>query len=110
MGNDIFSLDPIIYECRIRNILINEAQVTIKLENIFWKILTFLAEQEGISTDEFLTNLYHALPVEQRDRHIFCSFLRFACLFFSPIDNSAFKALSKIDSLGVSFIPASNLN
>ncbi|MFO6383468.1 ribbon-helix-helix domain-containing protein, partial [Pseudomonas aeruginosa] len=68
--------DPILYESRSRSLRIRGVVTTLRLENQFWDILREIAEGEGLSTNQLITNLYEEVMDYRGEVLNFASFLR----------------------------------
>ena len=68
--------DPILYESRSRSLRIRGVVTTLRLENQFWDILREIAEGEGLSTNQLITNLYEEV-MDYRGEVL--NFLRVSC-------------------------------
>lgn len=75
------SSDPIQYEARSRTLRIHGVATTIRLENEFWGVLQRIAESEGKTTNQIITELYdEATEKEAGDTpRNFASVLRVSC-------------------------------
>jgi predicted DNA-binding ribbon-helix-helix protein len=72
--------DPILYESRTRAIRMRGVLTTIRLENLFWEVLTEIAAREGVTTNQ-LVGKFHEEVVAWRGESVnFASFLRVCCL------------------------------
>ncbi|MCS9015231.1 ribbon-helix-helix domain-containing protein [Pseudomonas aeruginosa] len=72
--------DPILYESRSRSLRIRGVVTTLRLENQFWDILREIAEGEGLSTNQLITNLYEEVMDYRGEVLNFASFLRVSCI------------------------------
>lgn len=72
--------DPILYESRARSIRIHGFVTKIRLENLFWDILTELAGSEAMSTNQLIVKLYDEIEAYRGEVENFASFLRVTCL------------------------------
>lgn len=71
--------DPILYESRSRSLRIRGVVTPLRLENQFWDILREIAEGEGLSTNQLITNLYEEVMDYRGEVLNFASFLRVSC-------------------------------
>lgn len=77
--------DPILYESRTRSVRIHGVLTTIKVENLFWHVLTEMATEQGKTTNELIATLHDEL-IDHRDGvGNFASFLRVCCLRYMSI-------------------------
>jgi predicted DNA-binding ribbon-helix-helix protein len=72
--------DAIIYESRTRSLRIHNVLTTIRLENLFWDVLSEMSAREGLSTNEFISKLHDELVERRGEAPNFASFLRVCCL------------------------------
>ena len=72
--------DPILYESRSRSLRIHGAVTKIRLENLFWDILSELAESDGYTTNQLIAKLYDEIVEYRGEIDNFSSFLRVTCL------------------------------
>ena len=72
--------DPALYECRARSLRLHGAVTSIRLENLFWKVLEEVARRDGMTTSQLITKLYDELVEYRGEVDNFTSFLRVCCL------------------------------
>jgi predicted DNA-binding ribbon-helix-helix protein len=72
--------DAIIYESRTRSLRIQNVLTTIRLENLFWDVLSEMSARESLSTNEFISKLHDELVERRGEAPNFASFLRVCCL------------------------------
>jgi predicted DNA-binding ribbon-helix-helix protein len=72
--------DPILYESRTRSIRMRGVLTTIRLENLFWDVLTEMAEREGMTTNQLVAKLHDEVVAWRGESVNFASFLRVCCL------------------------------
>jgi predicted DNA-binding ribbon-helix-helix protein len=77
--------DAIVYESRTRSLRIHNVLTTIRLENLFWDVLTEMSAREGLSTNEFITKLHDELVERRGEAPNFASFLRVCCLRYLSV-------------------------
>lgn len=73
------SADPSLYESRARSVRLHGAATSIKLENLFWRVLDEIARRDGMSVPQLCTRLYDELLHERAEVENFASFLRVCC-------------------------------
>lgn len=73
------SADPSLYESRARSVRLHGAATSIKLENLFWRVLDEIAQRDGMSVPQLCTRLYDELLHERAKVENFASFLRVCC-------------------------------
>ena len=72
--------DPIQYEARTRSLRINHVLTTIRMENLFWDVLSEIASLEGKTTNQMIAALHEELFAKRDSSTNFTSFLRVCCL------------------------------
>jgi predicted DNA-binding ribbon-helix-helix protein len=72
--------DPILYESRTRSIRMRGVLTTIRLENLFWEVLTEMAARESITTNQLVAKLHDEVVAWRGESVNFASFLRVCCL------------------------------
>jgi len=50
--------DPILYESRTRSIRMRGVLTTIRLESLFWEVLTEIAARESLTTNQLVAKLH----------------------------------------------------
>jgi predicted DNA-binding ribbon-helix-helix protein len=77
--------DPILYESRSRSVRIHGAITGIRLENLFWQLLSSMAESEGLTTNQLIGKLHEEVSRHRGEVTNFTSFLRVTCLRYQAI-------------------------
>lgn len=73
--------DPILYESRTRSLRLHGVLTTIRLENLFWDVLTEMAAREGTTTNQLVVKLHDEVVRWRGEESVnFASFLRVCCL------------------------------
>jgi predicted DNA-binding ribbon-helix-helix protein len=72
--------DPILYESRTRSVRMHGVLTTIRLENLFWEVLTEMAAREGCTTNQLVATLHDEVAGWRGEAVNFASFLRVCCL------------------------------
>lgn len=72
--------DPILYESRSRSIRIDKVVTSIRLENLFWDVLSQIAAEENLTTNQLIATLYNEVYALQGEVPNFASFLRVSCI------------------------------
>ncbi len=72
--------DPIRYESRTRSIRMRGVLTTIRLENLFWEVLTEMAARESMTTNQLVAKLHDEVVASRGESVNFASFLRVCCL------------------------------
>jgi predicted DNA-binding ribbon-helix-helix protein len=86
--------DPILYESRSRSVRIHGAITGIRLENLFWQLLSSMAESEGVTTNQLIVKLHEEVSRHRGEVTNFTSFLRVTCLRYQALLADA-KVLSE---------------
>ena len=77
--------DPILYESRTRSIRMRGVLTTIRLENLFWEVLTEMAARESITTNQLVAKLHDEVVAWRGESVNFASFLRVCCLRYLSV-------------------------
>ncbi len=77
--------DPILYESRSRSVRIHGVITGIRLENLFWQILSNMAESEGMTTNQLIVKLHGEVGEHRGEVNNFTSFLRVTCLRYQSL-------------------------
>lgn len=72
--------DPILYESRTRSLRIHGVLTTIKVENLFWQVLTEMANAQQTTTNGLIVKLHDEVTEYRENVGNFASFLRVCCL------------------------------
>lgn len=84
--------DPIMYESRSRSVRIARVVTSIWLENMFWETLAELAENDGVTTNQLIAQLYDEIYAYRGEATNFTSFLRVTCMRYQAVRHLAGKA------------------
>ncbi len=77
---DIFiSADPKLYETRTRSLRLHGVSTRLRLENLFWTILTEIGARDSMTLNQLITKLYDELAEAGFEKANFASFLRVCC-------------------------------
>ncbi len=71
--------DPQLYDCRARSVRLHGMATSIRLENLFWNVLTDIAQRDAMSVPQLCTKLYDELIEARGEVENFASFLRVCC-------------------------------
>ena len=71
--------DPAMWETRLRSVRMRGFATSVRLENIYWRLLDEIAGRDGLSVAEILARLYDELRDTQGEVENFASFLRVCC-------------------------------
>ena len=77
--------DSILYESRTRSLRIHGVLTTIRIENLFWDVLTEMATHEGLTTNGLIVKLHDELTEHRDEVSNFASFLRVCCLRYMSV-------------------------
>jgi predicted DNA-binding ribbon-helix-helix protein len=82
--------DPIQYESRSRTLRIHGVATTIRLEKTFWDVLQRIAESEGKTTNQLITQFYDEAVYDTPDEapKNFASVLRVTCCRYLEINST----------------------
>lgn len=72
--------DPILYESRTRSVRIHGVLTTIKVENLFWQVLTEMATSQHMTTNALIVTMHDEVTEYREEVGNFASFLRVCCL------------------------------
>jgi predicted DNA-binding ribbon-helix-helix protein len=78
--------DPILYESRTRSVRIHGVLTTIKVENLFWHVLTEMATQQRTTTNGLIVKLHDEVTERREVVGNFASFLRVCCLRYMSVE------------------------
>ena len=73
------SADPNLYRSRSRSLRLHGVATSIRLEDLFWKVLKEIGARDGLSVAQLITRLYDELAEANGDCTNFSSFLRVCC-------------------------------
>lgn len=68
------------YQVQTRSLRINGQCTSLRLENMFWRVLDEIARGEGISTPQFISRLHTEVEALHGETGNFSSVLRCTCL------------------------------
>jgi predicted DNA-binding ribbon-helix-helix protein len=71
--------DPQLYRSRSRSLRLRGVATSIRLENLFWQVLTEIGARDGMSVTQLIARLYDELVEAGGDCANFSSFLRVCC-------------------------------
>ncbi|HEX4945023.1 MAG TPA: ribbon-helix-helix domain-containing protein [Usitatibacteraceae bacterium] len=77
--------DPILYESRTRSLRMRGVLTTIRLENLFWEVLTEMAGREGMTTNQLVAKFHDEVVAWRGESVNFASFLRVCCLRYLSV-------------------------
>lgn len=71
--------DPAMWEMRLRSVRMHGFATSVRIENIYWRLLEEIAARDGLSVAVILARLYDELLETQGEVDNFASFLRVCC-------------------------------
>jgi len=77
--------DPALYVPRIHSLRLHGAVTSIRLEDLFWRVLDEIARRDGMSLNQLVTKLYDEILEARGEVHNFTSFLRVCCLRYQSL-------------------------
>ncbi len=73
------SADPKLYETKMRSLRLHGVSTSLRLENLFWSILTEIGARDGMTLNQLITKLYNEIAEAGFEKRNFTSFLRVCC-------------------------------
>lgn len=73
------SADPDLYASRARSVRLHGVVTSIRLENLFWRVLEEIAQRDGMSIPQLCARLHDELQLAHGSVENFTSFLRVCC-------------------------------
>lgn len=70
------SADPALYEPSTRSVRLHGVTTSIRLENLFWRVLDEIGRRDGMSVNQLITKLYDEIIEARGEVQNFASFLR----------------------------------
>lgn len=83
------SADPILYESRTRSLRIHGMATSIRLENLFWDVLSEIAAIDGMTTNQLIIKLHDEVLDLRGDLPNLASFLRVSCMRYLAAGHTA---------------------
>jgi len=71
--------DPDLYASRARSVRLHGVVTSIRLENLFWRVLEEIAQRDGMSIPQLCARLHDELQQAHGSVENFTSFLRVCC-------------------------------
>lgn len=71
--------DPELYRCRSRSVRLAGVATSIRLENLFWRVLEEIGARDGLSLPQLIARLHEEMSAAGQGKHNFSSFLRVSC-------------------------------
>ena len=72
--------DPALYDTCTRSLRLHGVVTSIRLENLFWQVLSEIGRRDGMSLNQLITKLYDEIIEARGEVQNFASFLRVCCL------------------------------
>ena len=82
------SADPALYETATRSIRLHGVVTSIRLETLFWNVLTEIGRRDDMSLSQLITKLYDEITEARGEIENFASFLRVCCLRYLSLQIS----------------------
>lgn len=79
------SADPHSYDSRTRSVRLHGVVTSIRLEQLFWDVLTEIAQRDGMSVVQLIEKLYDELIEARGEAGNFASFLRVSALRYEAL-------------------------
>lgn len=80
------SADPKLYETKTRSLRLNGVSTSLRLENLFWAILTEIGARDGMTLNQLITKLYNEIVEAGFEKGNFASFLRVCCARYLSLE------------------------
>jgi predicted DNA-binding ribbon-helix-helix protein len=71
--------DPGLWRSKLRSVRLHGYSTSVRLENVYWRLLDEISARDGLSVNEILARLYEELLETQGEVENFASFLRVCC-------------------------------
>lgn len=94
--------EPDLYACRARSIRLRGVATSIRLENIFWRVLEEIGQRDSLSVPQLVTKLHDELAAagKPKDRANFASFLRVTCTRYLELEVSGLIPADRSITIG----------
>jgi predicted DNA-binding ribbon-helix-helix protein len=73
------SADPKLYALKTRSLRLHGVSTSLRLENLFWTVLTEIGARDGMSLNQLIAKLYTEIVEAGFEKGNFASFLRVCC-------------------------------
>ena len=80
--------DPAFYQTSTRSIRLHGVVTSIRLETLFWSVLTEIGRRDDLSLSQLITRLYDEIIETRGEVENFASFLRVCCLRYLSLQIS----------------------
>jgi predicted DNA-binding ribbon-helix-helix protein len=80
--------DPAFYDTSTRSIRLHGVVTSIRLETLFWSVLTEIGRRDDMSLSQLITKLYDEITEARGEVDNFTSFLRVCCLRYLALQIS----------------------
>jgi predicted DNA-binding ribbon-helix-helix protein len=82
------SADPAFYDTSTRSVRLHGVVTSIRLETLFWNVLTEIGQRDDMSLSQLITKLYDEITEARGEIENFTSFLRVCCLRYLSLQVS----------------------
>ncbi len=80
--------DPALYDTASRSLRLHGVVTSIRLENLFWRVLDEIGRRDGMSVNQLITKLYDEIIEARGEVPNFTSFLRVCCLRYLSLQTT----------------------
>jgi len=80
--------DPGFYETTTRSLRLHGVVTSIRLENLFWRVLDEIGRRDGMSVNRLITKLYDEIIEARGAVPNFTSFLRVCCVRYLSLQTT----------------------
>lgn len=97
--------DPSLWTSRAKSLRLDGMVTSIRLESYFWRVLSRIAEHDGLSVNQLIARLWHEATDAGHDLGNFTSFLRVCCARYLDLlargEVTAGRPIRAVDAAGV---------
>jgi predicted DNA-binding ribbon-helix-helix protein len=107
------SADPKLYEMKTRSLRLHGVSTSLRLENLFWTILTEIGARDGMTLNQLIAKLYNEITEAGFEKANFASFLRVCCARYLSLQRDGRIPADRnvaIGSLDPAFVLAEDKN
>jgi predicted DNA-binding ribbon-helix-helix protein len=79
------SADPDLYETTTRSMRLHGVVTSVRLETIFWRVLSEIGERDRMTLSQLVTKLYDEIVDARGEVENFASFLRVCCMRYQSL-------------------------
>lgn len=80
--------DPAHYDTTTRSLRLHGVVTSIRLENLFWRVLDEIGQRDGMTVNQLITRLYDEIIEARGEVANFTSFLRVCCLRYLSLQTT----------------------